>query len=78
MADGCDVAILQASENTGQLLGRRPEELLGQPAVGERFADRTAVELAKAARQHRVTIVGSIFEKRSAGVYHNTAVIITG
>ena len=27
-----DLTILQASENTGRLLGRRPEELLGQPA----------------------------------------------
>jgi N-carbamoylputrescine amidase len=31
--------------------------------------------LAKAARQHRITLVGSIFERRAAGVYHNTAVV---
>lgn len=28
------------------------------------------------AREHRVVIVASLFEKRAAGVYHNTAVII--
>jgi N-carbamoylputrescine amidase len=30
----------------------------------------------KLARQHKVAIVASLFEKRAAGVYHNTAVII--
>jgi N-carbamoylputrescine amidase len=32
--------------------------------------------LAKLARKHGITIIGSIFEKRRAGVYHNTAVVI--
>lgn len=32
--------------------------------------------LAKVARQKDVVIVASLFEKRAAGVYHNTAVII--
>jgi N-carbamoylputrescine amidase len=32
--------------------------------------------LSKLARQKRVVIVASLFEKRAAGVYHNTAVII--
>ena len=32
--------------------------------------------LAKVARQHKVVILASLFEKRAAGVYHNTAVII--
>jgi N-carbamoylputrescine amidase len=30
----------------------------------------------KLARKHKVVIVASLFEKRTAGVYHNTAVII--
>ncbi|MBI2928227.1 MAG: carbon-nitrogen hydrolase [Verrucomicrobia bacterium] len=30
----------------------------------------------KLARKHRVVVIGSLFEKRAAGVYHNTAVII--
>ena len=32
--------------------------------------------LCKAAAQHGVVVIGSLFEKRAAGVYHNTAVII--
>ena len=32
--------------------------------------------LAAAARQHEVVIVGSLFERRDAGVYHNTAVVL--
>ena len=31
--------------------------------------------LDKAARQHGVVIVGSLFERRAAGVYHNTATV---
>ena len=32
--------------------------------------------LAKVARQKKVVLIASLFEKRAAGVYHNTAVII--
>ncbi len=32
--------------------------------------------LGKVARQHKVVIVASLFEKRTAGIYHNTAVIV--
>jgi len=32
--------------------------------------------LAAVARQHQVVIVGSLFERRDAGVYHNTAVVL--
>ncbi len=32
--------------------------------------------LAAAARQYQVVIVGSLFERRDAGVYHNTAVVL--
>jgi N-carbamoylputrescine amidase len=31
--------------------------------------------LAEAARRHRVVLVGSLFERRAPGVYHNTAVL---
>ena len=31
--------------------------------------------LARLARQHGVVIVGSLFERRAAGLYHNTAVV---
>lgn len=32
--------------------------------------------LCKAAAEHGVAIVGSLFERRAAGVYHNTAILI--
>ena len=32
--------------------------------------------LSEAARQNRVVLVASLFEKRTAGIYHNTAVVI--
>ncbi|HEY5403062.1 MAG TPA: nitrilase-related carbon-nitrogen hydrolase, partial [Pyrinomonadaceae bacterium] len=32
--------------------------------------------LSKVARQKKVVIIASLFEKRAAGVYHNTAAII--
>ncbi len=32
--------------------------------------------LSAAAREHRVVIVGSLFERRAAGLYHNTAVVL--
>ena len=32
--------------------------------------------LSKVARKHKVVIVASLFEKRTAGIYHNTAVML--
>ena len=32
--------------------------------------------LGKLARRHRIVIIASLFEKRSAGIYHNTAAVI--
>jgi N-carbamoylputrescine amidase len=47
-----------------------------------KFAEAEAVPgpltdaLAAAARTHRVVVVGSIFERRDHGIFHNTAVIL--
>jgi N-carbamoylputrescine amidase len=35
----------------------------------------TTEALAQAAREHGVVVIGSVFERRDAGVYHNTAVV---
>lgn len=35
----------------------------------------TSEALAAAAKKHGVAVIGSLFERRAAGVYHNTAVI---
>ncbi|MGO8671691.1 MAG: carbon-nitrogen hydrolase [Capsulimonadaceae bacterium] len=36
----------------------------------------TTEALSEAARQGNITVVGSVFERRAAGLYHNTAVIL--
>jgi N-carbamoylputrescine amidase len=47
-----------------------------------RFAEAEAVpgpltdRLAAAAREHAVVLVGSVFERRAPGLFHNTAVVI--
>lgn len=44
---------------------------LAEPVPGP-----TTEALAKAASTHGVAVVGSVFERRAAGVYHNTAVVL--
>jgi N-carbamoylputrescine amidase len=43
--------------------------------LAEPIPGPTTAALADAARRHGVAIVGSLFERRAAGLYHNTAVI---
>jgi N-carbamoylputrescine amidase len=44
--------------------------------LAETIPGPTTEALSKVARQKKVVIVASLFEKRTAGVYHNTAVMI--
>jgi N-carbamoylputrescine amidase len=44
--------------------------------LAEAVPGPTTEALGKVARQNKVVILASLFEKRAAGVYHNTAVII--
>jgi N-carbamoylputrescine amidase len=44
---------------------------LAEPVPGP-----TTLALARAARERRVVVVASIFEKRAPGVFHNTAVVL--
>jgi N-carbamoylputrescine amidase len=46
--------------------------------LAEEIPGRSTTELEKVARELGVVIIASLFEKRSAGLYHNTAVIIDG
>ena len=45
-------------------------------SLAEPIPGPTTDTLAGLARQHQVVIVGSIFEKRAPGIYHNTAVVL--
>jgi N-carbamoylputrescine amidase len=44
--------------------------------LAEEVPGRSTAELEKIARELGIVIIASLFEKRSAGVYHNTAAII--
>ena len=44
--------------------------------LAEAIPGPTTEALAAAARSHGVVIVGSVFERRVAGIYHNSAVVI--
>ena len=45
-------------------------------ALAESIPGPSTEALAAVARRHGVVIVGSLFERRAAGLYHNTAVVI--
>lgn len=45
-------------------------------ALAEEIPGPTTAALTEVARERNVVIIASLFEKRSAGVYHNTAAII--
>jgi len=45
-------------------------------ALAEKIPGPSTDALAKVARERAVVIVASLFEKRAAGVYHNTAVML--
>ena len=44
-------------------------------AEAEPIPGETSNALAEAARQHGIVIVGSLFERRAPGLYHNTATV---
>jgi N-carbamoylputrescine amidase len=43
--------------------------------LAEPIPGPTTESLAKVAREKKLVIVGSVFERRAAGIYHNTAVV---
>jgi N-carbamoylputrescine amidase len=44
--------------------------------LAEPIPGQTSAALAKVAKQKKVVILASLFERRAAGVYHNTAIVI--
>ena len=44
--------------------------------LAEPIPGPTTKALAALAKKHKVIIIGSIFEKRTAGIYHNTAIVL--
>src|SRR5205823_10660937 len=79
-------AAIAAAARQGAQIVCRPELFLGpyfcqREDVGlfdlaEPIPGPSSEQLAQAARAAGVVVVGSIFERRTAGVYHNTAAVI--
>jgi N-carbamoylputrescine amidase len=44
-------------------------------ALAERIPGPSTEAFAKLAKKHKIVVIASLFEKRAAGVYHNTAVV---
>ena len=45
-------------------------------ALAETIPGPTTIALGRLAREKQIVVVASVFERRSAGIYHNTAVVI--
>jgi N-carbamoylputrescine amidase len=43
--------------------------------TAESIPGPTSQQLAEAAKRHGIVLIGSLFERRAAGLYHNTAVV---
>lgn len=71
--DGAELILLPELHNTRYFC--QTEEVrhfdLAEPIPGP-----TSEILAKMARKHGVVIIASLFERRAAGLYHNTAVVL--
>jgi N-carbamoylputrescine amidase len=72
-ARGAELVCLQELFRSRYFCQREDDALfdLAEPVPGP-----TTEALAKAAAARGVTIVGSVFERRTAGIYHNTAVVL--
>ncbi len=80
---GCD--LLRFAADKGATVACLPELFLGPYFcqtedhaffdLAEPIPGPSCEALAEVARQTNMTIVGSLFERRAAGVYHNTAVV---
>ena len=69
---GADIVCLPELFRTPYFCQREDPALfdLAEPIPGP-----TSAVLSAAAREHGVVLIGSLFERRAAGLYHNTAVV---
>src|SRR5882724_1080560 len=71
--DGADVVCLQELFRSRYFCQKEDVALF---KLAEAIPGPTTEALSKVARAKKITIVASLFEKRSHGVYHNTAVVL--
>ena len=72
-AKGAQIVCLPELFQTQYFCQREDAELFD---LAEAIPGPATTRLAEAAKQLRIVVVGSVFEKRAPGVYHNTAVMI--
>ena len=71
--DGADVVCLQELFRSRYFCQKEDVALF---RLAETIPGPTTRALAKLAREKRIVVVASLFEKRADGVYHNTAVVL--
>lgn len=70
---GAELVLLQELHATHYFCQSEDAELFD---LAEALDGPTATRLAELARELDIVLVGSIFERRAAGLYHNTAVVM--
>lgn len=69
---GAKLVLLQELHNGAYFC---QHEAVGEFDLAEPIPGPSSARLATLAKQHGVVLVSSLFEKRAAGLYHNTAVV---
>lgn len=69
---GADLVLLQELHAGPYFCQRESQD---EFALAEPIPGPTSEFLSSLAREHGIVLVGSIFERRAAGLYHNTAVV---
>jgi N-carbamoylputrescine amidase len=70
---GAELVLLQELHNGAYFC---QHESVAEFDRAETIPGPSTEQLGQLARQHGVVIVGSLFERRAAGLYHNTAVVL--
>lgn len=70
---GADLVVLQELHNHRYFCQQENEQYF---ALAEAIDGPTQSILSAAAKHHNIVIVGSIYEQRHVGLYHNTALVI--
>jgi N-carbamoylputrescine amidase len=73
VAQGAQLVVLQELHNGAYFC---QHEAVAEFDRAEPIPGPSTHFLGALAKQHRVVIVGSLFERRAAGLYHNTAVVL--
>lgn len=72
-AQGAQLVVLQELHNGPYFCQQESTDYF---ALAEPIPGPSTQFLGQLARQHQIVIVGSLFERRAAGLYHNTAVVL--